>query len=118
MSKNVGLMQRQMEKKLHMRLLVERKANPQGAHQKGNGHARVMRLDLDGATPEKRAERVERIFRSRGKGSRRVIAVGKLADGLVLVLEASCTQRAVARRVVANLRAFRIRIVGAVASPR
>jgi Mrp family chromosome partitioning ATPase len=74
MSKNVGLMQRQMQKKLHMRLLVERKADPQDTHQKGNGHARVVRLDLDGATPEKRLELFERIFWSRVKEFRRVIA--------------------------------------------
>ena len=145
MSKNVGLIRRQMEKKLHMRLLVERQANPQVTHQKGNGHARILRLDLDRAIPEKKVALVKTIFWSRGKESRRVIAfagidagenryqlsdgnlvggpiqrrrIDKRVNGLVPVLEASCTQRAVARRVVANLRAFYVRVVGAVASPR
>lgn len=203
MSENVGLMQRRMEKKLHMRRLVERKANPQGAHQKGNGLLRIVRLDLDGATPEERVELVERIFWSRGKESRRASAFagndagescsrmsarvseilarplfgkvclvdaylhlpslcggfglgnpcrptnalhlgGSIPDFTILVREWSLSLlpwgsfaaesanyrdlatvkrwldelRAAARRVVANLRTFRIRVVGAVTSPR
>jgi hypothetical protein len=59
MSKNVGLM---------------RKANPQVAHQKGNGQARIVRFDLDRATPEKRVELVEKKFWSLGEESGSVIA--------------------------------------------
>lgn len=47
----------------------------------------------------------------------RGIAAGKLVDGLVLVWEAAWTQRAVARRFVANLRTSRIRVGASVASP-
>jgi len=52
MSKNVGLM---------------RKANPQVAHQRGNGQTRIVRLDFDRATPEKRVRLVEKKFWSRGE---------------------------------------------------
>jgi hypothetical protein len=57
MSKNVGL---------------KRKANSQVAHQKGNGHVRIVRLEVDRATPEKTVEVVEKIFWSRGGSLRRV----------------------------------------------
>lgn len=81
MIKNVGSMQRQMQKQRHMRPLVERKADPWDAHQKGNGHVRILRLDLDGATPEKKVELIKRIFWSRGKESWRVIAFAGLGAG-------------------------------------
>lgn len=46
------------------------------------------------------------------------VAVGQLADGLVLVLEANSTRREVATRVTENLRAAQIKILGAVLNKR
>jgi Mrp family chromosome partitioning ATPase len=42
------------------------------------------------------------------------IALGQLADGLVLVLEANSTRREVALRVAEHLRAAQVRMLGAV----
>jgi protein-tyrosine kinase len=46
------------------------------------------------------------------------IAMGQLADGLVLVLEANSTRREAAARVTENLRAAQIKILGAVLNKR
>jgi len=46
------------------------------------------------------------------------IAIGKLADGLVLVLEANATRRESASNTVENLRAAQINILGAVLNKR
>jgi capsular exopolysaccharide synthesis family protein len=46
------------------------------------------------------------------------VAVGQLADGLVLVLEANSTRREAAARVADSLRAAHIRILGAVLNKR
>jgi Mrp family chromosome partitioning ATPase len=46
------------------------------------------------------------------------IALGKLADGLVLVLEANATRRETAARVADTLRKSQVRIVGAVLDKR
>jgi succinoglycan biosynthesis transport protein ExoP len=46
------------------------------------------------------------------------VALGQLADALVLVLEANSTRREAAARVAENLRAAQIRIVGAVLNKR
>ncbi len=46
------------------------------------------------------------------------VAVGQLADGLVLVLEAHSTRREAAARVAEDLRAAQIRILGAVLNKR
>jgi Mrp family chromosome partitioning ATPase len=46
------------------------------------------------------------------------IAVGQLADGLVLVLEANATRREAAVRIAENLRAAQIKILGAVLNKR
>ena len=46
------------------------------------------------------------------------VALGKVADGLVLVLEANSTRRDATLRVSDNLRASRIRVLGAVLNKR
>jgi capsular exopolysaccharide synthesis family protein len=46
------------------------------------------------------------------------VTLGKLADGLVLVLEANSTRREAAARVAENLRAAQVRVVGAVLNKR
>jgi protein-tyrosine kinase len=46
------------------------------------------------------------------------VAVGQLADGLVLVLEANSTRREVAVKVTENLRSAQIKILGAVLNKR
>jgi len=46
------------------------------------------------------------------------VAVGQLADGLVLVLEANSTRREAATQVTENLRVAQIRILGAVLNKR
>jgi capsular exopolysaccharide synthesis family protein len=46
------------------------------------------------------------------------VAVGQLADGLVLVLEANSTRREAATKVTENLRAAQIKILGAVLNKR
>jgi protein-tyrosine kinase len=46
------------------------------------------------------------------------IAIGQLADGLVLVLEANATRREAAGKVTENLRAAQIKILGAVLNKR
>jgi capsular exopolysaccharide synthesis family protein len=46
------------------------------------------------------------------------VALGQLADGLVLVLEANATRREVAVRVTENLRTAQIKILGAVLNKR
>jgi Mrp family chromosome partitioning ATPase len=46
------------------------------------------------------------------------IALGQLADGLVLVLEAEATRRETAQEVVANLRSSQVPILGAVLNKR
>jgi protein-tyrosine kinase len=46
------------------------------------------------------------------------VALGQLADGLVLVLEANSTRREAAKKVTENLRAAQIRILGAVLNKR
>jgi capsular exopolysaccharide synthesis family protein len=46
------------------------------------------------------------------------LAVGQLADGLVLVLEANSTRREAATKVTENLRAAQIKILGAVLNKR
>jgi protein-tyrosine kinase len=46
------------------------------------------------------------------------IAMGQLADGLVLVLEANSTRREAATRVTENLRSAQIKILGAVLNKR
>jgi protein-tyrosine kinase len=46
------------------------------------------------------------------------LAVGQLTDGLVLVLEANSTRREAAQKIVAHLRAAKIRILGAVLNKR
>jgi capsular exopolysaccharide synthesis family protein len=45
-------------------------------------------------------------------------ALGQLADGVVLVLEANCTRREVASRAAENLRAAQIPILGAILNKR
>jgi Mrp family chromosome partitioning ATPase len=46
------------------------------------------------------------------------VALGQLADGLVLVLEANSTRREVAQSVAANLQAAKVRVLGAVLNKR
>jgi Mrp family chromosome partitioning ATPase len=46
------------------------------------------------------------------------VAVGQLADGLVLVLEANSTRREAAVKIAENLRSAQIRILGAVLNKR
>jgi len=46
------------------------------------------------------------------------VALGQLADGVVLVLEANSTKREAAVRVVENLRAANVNILGAVFNKR
>jgi len=46
------------------------------------------------------------------------VAVGQLADGLVLVLGANSTRREAATKVTENLRAAQIRVLGAVLNKR
>ncbi|HUO17284.1 MAG TPA: CpsD/CapB family tyrosine-protein kinase [Verrucomicrobiae bacterium] len=46
------------------------------------------------------------------------MALGQLADGLILVLEANSTRREAAVRIVENLRATQIRLLGAVLNKR
>jgi Mrp family chromosome partitioning ATPase len=46
------------------------------------------------------------------------VALGQLADGLVLVLEANSTRRDVAQSVAANLQAAKVRVLGAVLNKR
>lgn len=46
------------------------------------------------------------------------VAIGKLADGFVLVLEANSTRREAALRISDNLRAAQIRVLGAVLNKR
>ena len=46
------------------------------------------------------------------------IALGRLSDGVVLVLEAESTRREAARIAVENLRASRIPVLGAVLNKR
>jgi len=46
------------------------------------------------------------------------IALGQQVDGLVVVLEANSTRREAASKVVENLRAAKIRILGAVLNKR
>jgi len=45
-------------------------------------------------------------------------AIGKLADGLVLIIEANATRREAASRVVQNLRASSVNVLGAVLNKR
>ena len=84
MSKNVGLM---------------RKANPQVAHKKGNGQARIVRRRLDRATPEKRVELVGKKIWSRGEESRRVVAFAGMNAG-----ESSSKMSARAAEILARSR--------------
>jgi receptor protein-tyrosine kinase len=46
------------------------------------------------------------------------IALGKLSDGIVLVLEAESTRRVTARAAAENLRSSRIQVLGAVLNKR
>jgi Mrp family chromosome partitioning ATPase len=46
------------------------------------------------------------------------VALGQLADGVVLVLEANSTRREAAAKVTENLRAAQIKILGAVLNKR
>ena len=46
------------------------------------------------------------------------VAVGQMADGLVLVLEANSTRRDAAAKIAENLRASQIRILAAVLNKR
>jgi polysaccharide biosynthesis transport protein len=46
------------------------------------------------------------------------VALGQLADGLVLVLEANSTRREVAQSIAANLKAAKVRVLGAVLNKR
>jgi capsular exopolysaccharide synthesis family protein len=46
------------------------------------------------------------------------VAVGQLVDGLVLVLEANATRRGAAVKVIENLRAAQVKILGAVLNKR
>lgn len=46
------------------------------------------------------------------------IALGKLSDGLVLILEAGSTRREVARIAIENVRASRVQVLGAVLNKR
>jgi capsular exopolysaccharide synthesis family protein len=46
------------------------------------------------------------------------VALGQLADGLVLILEANSTRREVAQSIAANLQAAKVRVLGAVLNKR
>ena len=46
------------------------------------------------------------------------MAIGRLADGVVLILEANCTRRESASKVAESLRSAEIRILGAVLNKR
>lgn len=81
MSKNSELMQQQMEKHPGMRLVVEQEENPPVIHEKRNGYARMVHLDLDAAAPEAFLKLAESISLSKEKESPWIVVLAGIDAG-------------------------------------